>query len=128
MTENIRGNFIDISWQSNELSDKTYTYTLPNGYSVQEMLVILLANINEIESALPARNNYLYTFPVVSGNSPCRFRFRFEDVTKFSYIRILITKFGQKPDIHYFDRAFEPILVTGKDGEEYNMIPSDQFK
>lgn len=28
----------------------------------------------------------------------------------------------------YFDTAFEPILVTGDDGKEYNVIPSDQFK
>lgn len=27
-----------------------------------------------------------------------------------------------------FDKAFEPILVTGDDGNEYNVIPSDQFK
>lgn len=26
------------------------------------------------------------------------------------------------------DKAFEPILVTGDDGNEYNVIPSDQFK
>lgn len=32
------------------------------------------------------------------------------------------------PDAHYFDKAFEPILVTGDDGNEYNVIPSDQFK
>lgn len=31
-------------------------------------------------------------------------------------------------DEHYFDKAFEPILVTGADGNEYNVIPSDQFK
>lgn len=27
-----------------------------------------------------------------------------------------------------FDSAFNPILVTGDDGKEYNVIPSDQFK
>lgn len=37
-------------------------------------------------------------------------------------------KFGQIPDAHYFDNAFEPILVTGDDGHEYNVIPSYQFK
>lgn len=31
-------------------------------------------------------------------------------------------------DDHYFDKAFDPILVTGDDGNEYNVIPSDQFK
>lgn len=43
-------------------------------------------------------------------------------------VRILIEKFGQIPDTHYFDTTFKPILVTGDDGKEYNMIPSDQFK
>lgn len=32
------------------------------------------------------------------------------------------------PDNHYFDKAFDPILVTGDDGNEYNVIHSDQFK
>lgn len=27
----------------------------------------------------------------------------------------------------HFDKAFEPILVVGDDGNEYNVIPSDQF-
>lgn len=40
----------------------------------------------------------------------------------------VIEKFGQIADIHYFDKAFEPILVVGDDGKEYNVIPSDQFK
>lgn len=26
------------------------------------------------------------------------------------------------------ENNFEPILVTGDDGNEYNVIPSDQFK
>lgn len=43
-------------------------------------------------------------------------------------IRFVIEKFGQIPDAHYFDKAFDPILVTGDDGKEYNVIPSDQFK
>lgn len=29
---------------------------------------------------------------------------------------------------HYFDKAFEPILVAGDDCNEYKVIPSDQFK
>lgn len=27
-----------------------------------------------------------------------------------------------------FDKIFDPILVTGDDGNEYNVIPSDRFK
>lgn len=30
--------------------------------------------------------------------------------------------------IHIQFAANEPILVTGDDGNEYNVIPSDQFK
>lgn len=29
---------------------------------------------------------------------------------------------------NYFNGAFEPILVTGKDGDKYKAIPSDQYK
>lgn len=50
------------------------------------------------------------------------------NVFRGNYIRILIEKFGQIPDSHYFDKTFEPILVTGDDGNKYNVIPSDQFK
>lgn len=30
--------------------------------------------------------------------------------------------------VSYFNGPFDPILVTGDDGNEYNVIPSDQFK
>ena len=41
---------------------------------------------------------------------------------------ISIEKFGQEPNINYFNGKITPILVTGNDGKEYNVIPSDQFK
>lgn len=47
---------------------------------------------------------------------------------KGNCIRILIEKFGQIPDTHYFDKALAPISVTVDDGNKYNVIPSDQFK
>lgn len=50
------------------------------------------------------------------------------DISKSSEIKFYIEKFGQIPDPHYFYKAFEPILVTGDDGNEYKVIPSDQFK
>lgn len=43
-------------------------------------------------------------------------------------IKFNIEKFGQIPDPHYFDNAFKPILVTGDDGNQHYVIPSDQFK
>lgn len=45
-----------------------------------------------------------------------------------SYIHIQFDAFEQIPDTHYFDKAFDPILVTGDDGTEYKVIPSSQFK
>ena len=51
-----------------------------------------------------------------------------KDISKKADIRLSIEKFGQIPDTHYFDKAFDPILVVGDDGNEYNVIPSDQFK
>lgn len=50
------------------------------------------------------------------------------DNTKEQRFTFIITKFGQIPDPHYFNKAFDPILVVGDDGKEYNVIPSDQFK
>ena len=29
---------------------------------------------------------------------------------------------------NYFTNPFKPILVTGDDGHQYKVIPSDQFK
>lgn len=64
----------------------------------------------------------------VNSKSPCTLLPVVSDNTKSAYARILIMKFGQIPDAHYFDKAFEPILVVGDEGNEYNVIPSDQFK
>lgn len=50
------------------------------------------------------------------------------DNTKEQRFSFLIRKFGQIPDPNYFSKAFDPILVVGDDGNEYNVIPSDQFK
>lgn len=128
MTEQINANIITLYWNSNELSDKIINYVLPNGYSFKEIRVHASNNVKEIEYGLNVVNNTTYIFPTVYGKSPCAFRFVIGDTTKASSIKIIITQFGCKPDSHYFDKAFEPILVTGKDGEEYQMIPSDQFK
>lgn len=40
----------------------------------------------------------------------------------------LYNEFRISIDANYFNKAFEPILVTGDDGNTYNVIPSDQFK
>lgn len=58
----------------------------------------------------------------------CNITFYITDLPKAAEIRFTIEKFGQIPDSGYFDSTFKPILVTGDDGKEYNVIPSDQFK
>lgn len=68
------------------------------------------------------------TFPVVNSKSPSILPLLIKDTSKRADIRLTIEKFGQIPDPHYFDKAFEPILVVGDDGNEYNVIPSNQFK
>ena len=128
MQIDVSGNVIEISIPANELSSNDVVAHLPDGYSYRKIFTITSTNVNSIQKGILSTSGRIYHFPVVNGSSPCTFKLRISDVKKFAYIAILIEKFGQKPDIHYFDTAFEPILVTGKDGEEYNMIPSDQFK
>ena len=67
-------------------------------------------------------------FPPVNSKSPCILHPIIGDPSKRAELKIIIEKFGQMPDPHYFDRAFTPILVRGNDENTYNIIPSDQFK
>lgn len=127
MTESINGNVIRLNFNADETTGSV-NYTLPDGYSYKKILLLVTTNIALIHTNFSALEKLEFEFPVVNGMSPCTFKIFIADKTKTATLIILITKFGQKPDIHYFDKAFEPILVTGKDGEEYHMIPSDQFK
>lgn len=127
MKETINGNVVRLDFNANEITGSV-NYTLPDGYSYKKILLLVTNNIAAIHYNFSALGRIEFEFPVVNGMSPCTFKISITDKTKTATLIILITKFGQKPDIHYFDKAFEPILVTGKDGEEYHMIPSDQFK
>lgn len=82
----------------------------------------------ELSMFMPLDRGEDITFPVVNGKSPSILPLVIKDVSKIADIRLTIEKFGQIPDPHYFDRAFEPILVTGDDGNQHYVIPSDQFK
>ena len=128
MTTLVHGNLFRVDTEANEVSQNNLTITLPDGYSVETIHITMLSNIQRICETLSIMNNQIYTFPAVDGKSPCSLNLRITDKTKPANIAFVIEKFGRIPDIHYFDIAFEPIRVTGKDGEEYNMIPSDQFK
>lgn len=127
MYNEFRGNIIRISIAANEFTNRKVPITLPDGYSYETIHIAYLHNIIELVPYFTIYNN-TYHFPPVRSHSPSTFTLLLNNTAESAEIRILIEKFGQIPDAHYFDKAFDPILVTGDDGNEYNVIPSDQFK
>lgn len=128
MTNEFRGNCIRIFIDANELTNKRVAITLPDGYSYESIHILYLKNISELVPYFLITAGASYHIPPVRSHSPSTFNLLVADLSTTAEIRILIEKFGQIPDAHYFDNAFEPILVTGDDGNKYNVIPSDQFK
>lgn len=120
-----KGNVVIIQYEAGETPS---TIQLAAGYSFDTIAVIGSSNLTEIYSGITFVLGMPMRFPPVNSKSPCTLLPVVHDKTKSAYIRILIMKFGQIPDAHYFDKAFEPILVTGEDGNKYNVIPSYQFK
>lgn len=127
MTSIVNGCNITLKFAANELTSNDYVYILPRGYTINTIYITSLTNISSINRALIQRNTRL-VFPVVNSKSPSYITLYISDLTTAAEIRFTIEKFGQIPDSGYFDSAFKPILVTGDDGKEYNVIPSDQFK
>lgn len=125
MVAMIKGNNIRITL---EAAENNIVYTMPDGYSYETFLISGLKNINYINPLCKANLGVTYHFPPVRSKSPTTLTLLKSDAAAEASVVITIVKFGQIPDSHYFDIAFEPILVTGEDGNEYNAIPSDQFK
>lgn len=125
-----RGTCIRIFFEANQLSSGLVRIQLADGYTYERINIVYSENVNEVAPSVQITNvkGLPITFPVVNSKSPSILVLYIPDLSKKAEIRILIEKFGQIPDDHYFDKAFEPILVTGDDGNEYNVIPSDQFK
>ena len=123
-----RGPVISIHFDANELSANSTIIQLPDGYTYERVLILIANNITAINPFVSIRAGSVITFPVVNSKSPSTLSLYIADISKEAEIRLTIEKFGQIPDNYYFDKAFEPILVTGEDGNEYNVIPSDQFK
>ena len=119
------GNVVILQYKANETPEMIQ---LADGYSFDTIAVIGSRNLTEIYKGITFVNGMPMRFPPVNSKSPCTLLPVVQDHTKEAYVRILIMKFGQIPDEHYFDKKFEPILVVGDDGNEYNAIPSDQFK
>lgn len=122
------GSVIDIHLDANELSEGHTRIQLPDGYTYERLFIHWTRNVAELVPHMTIRSGDRITFPVVNSKSPAILALFISDISKSADIRLSIEKFGQIPDTHYFDKAFEPILVTGDDGNEYKVIPSDQFK
>ena len=127
MTNIVNGCNITLKLVANELASNDYVYILPSGYTINTMYITYLTNIEAVNRAVIQRNSRL-VFPVVNSKSPSYITLYITDIAKDAEIRFTIEKFGQIPDPNYFNKEFKPILVTGSDGKEYNVIPSDQFK
>ena len=126
MTVNYYGNVVDIKYKA---GDKQVPITLADGYSIEDIVILRNSGITGLGDGIPIPlgPNVTLHFPPVNSRNPNTITLLF-DTTKDQHFCFFIRKFGQIPDPHYFDKAFEPILVTGDDGNEYNVIPSDQFK
>lgn len=109
-----KGNCIRISIDPNEFPDKRVPITLPDGYSYENIRILYLHNITELSPYFRINNNTAYHIPPVRSHSPSTFSLLLSDPTLDAEIRILIEKFGQIPDIHYFDKEFEPIFNPGR--------------
>lgn len=119
-----KGNCVIIQYAEGETPKPIQ---LADGYSFDTIAVIGAYNLTEIYKGIAFVNGMPMRFPPVNSKSPCILYPVISDNTKSAYVRILIMKFGQIPDPNYFDDVFEPIIVTGDDGNEYNVIPSDQL-
>lgn len=124
MEATIKGNNISITLTE---SENNIVFTMPDGYSYETFLLSECQNINYINPLCKAQQGVIYHFPPIMSKSPATITLLKNDASAAASAIITIFKFGQIPDSHYFDKAFEPILVTGDDGNEYNVIPSDQF-
>jgi hypothetical protein len=124
---NINGPFIYISIDANG-SSRDIKIDLPVGYTYERIFINRAINISSLFSNIDIHTGDRLTFPVVNSKSPSTLRLFIPDLSKPAEIRLTIEKFGQIPDPTYFDKPFDPILVTGGDNSQYLVIPSDQFK
>ena len=118
-----RGNTVNIVIDPGDSS----IVELLESYCFEQIHITSIVNIWGIYESAVAPDEVLI-FPPVKSKSPYILWLQVGNPSERAEIRFVIEKFGQIPDSHYFDTDFEPILVTGDDGNEYKVIPSDQFK
>nr|DAL46950.1 MAG TPA_asm: hypothetical protein [Caudoviricetes sp.] len=128
MIFNVNGNACRVYIPANEVAEGRVNIDLPDGYSYKTILITYSKNVIEINTAVTIVVGADYTFPIVNSSSPCTISLYIPTPNAVAELRFIIEEFGQKPNPKYFEKAFDPILVTGSDGKDYNVIPSDQFK
>ena len=128
MLVDYKGPTISVIIDANELTNKYVKIQLEDGYTFEKIKVLRINNVSEIVPYCSLQNGDSITYPPIKSTSPCELTLLIPDITKNAVCSISIEKFGQKPNPQYFNGKITPILVTGDDGTEYNMIPSDQFK
>lgn len=114
----VKGNTIFVTLDSGDDPN----IVLPDCYSYERIHFAYIKNIWGMAETNIA-NNFILNFPPINSKSPNYFNFNVSETTQRAEVRLIIEKFGQIPDAHYFDNAFEPILVTGDDGNDYKVIP-----
>lgn len=123
-----KGPTVAVIINENEAEGQYVNITLADGYSYEQIKICNIVNISEITPYCSVPKNTSVIFPPINSMSPCVLNLRLIDKTKAATCAITIEKFGQIPNINYFKNKIAPILVTGDDGNKYNVIPSDQFK
>lgn len=126
MTYLIIGNCISVSLSTED--PYLTVFTLPDGYTIDTAHVLQATNVSSVYPGVDIYTDVVLRFPPINSKSPSVLHITKRDISAKGELRLLIEKFGQIPDPDYFEKTFDPILVTGDDGKEYNVIPSDQFK
>lgn len=126
MTVSYRGNIVTVIIKAGEGNPPVIQ--LSDGYTYEKIHILVATNVLYLFPYMHLIPNSVLDFPCVNETSPCTVQPVLRDPSGEAELIFLIEKFGKIPNTHYFDKAFEPILVTGDDGTEYNVIPSDQFK
>lgn len=128
MIFNVIGNVCRVFIPANDVTGGRVNIDLPDGYSYKTILITYSKNVIEINPSVTIIAGADYTFPIVNSSSPSTISLYIPTPNAVAELRFIIKEFGQKPNPNYFEKAFDPILVTGSDGNEYKVIPSDQFK
>lgn len=128
MLVDYKGPTIAVIIEANELTNKYVNITLKDGYSFEKIKILTMSNVSEILPYCSLQKGDTITYPPIRSKSPCSLTLLITDITKRAQCAISIEKFGQEPNLNYFTGNITPILVTGNNGKEYNLIPSDQFK